>query len=75
MASFVSKGMTEQEALVETYRTVAKASKLLPPSHPGEAHRVNYLRGAVVGYFWAREPLSRIPTARLVFQQLYGELQ
>lgn len=75
MASFVANGMTEQDALAETYRTIARTAKLLPPSHQGEAHRVNYLRGAVVGYPWATEPLSRIPTARLGFQQLYGELQ
>lgn len=74
-SNFVAEGMTEEKALMETYKTVAKVSKLLPISHKGEAHRINYLRGAVVGYSWATEPLSRIPTAQLGFQQLYGELQ
>lgn len=75
MSNFVAEGMTEEKALMETYKTVAKVSKLLPTSHKGEAHRVNYLRGAVVGYSGATEPLSRIPTAQLGFQQLYVELQ
>lgn len=75
MATFVSEGMSEQDALAKTYKTVANTSKLLPASHMGDVHPVRYLKGAVVGYAWASEPLSQIPTSALGFQQLYGELQ
>lgn len=75
MANLVAKGLYEKEALMETYRTVAKVSRLLPSSHQREAHRVHFLRIAVVGYSCSTAPLSRTPTAQLCFQQLYGELQ
>lgn len=75
IATYVANGKTEQDALVETYWTVAKVSKFLPPLHQGQAHRMEYLRGAVVGDSWACQPLSRIATARLGFQHLYGEFQ
>lgn len=75
MTNYVVKGMSEEDALMGTYRTVAKVSKLLPSSHQGEVHRVYFLRGTDVGYSWASAPWSRIPTAREGFQKLYGELQ
>lgn len=75
MRAFELKGMTLEEALTETYNAVMKTGKLLPDSHRGEAHRVEFLRRAVVGYEWATQPLSRISTHPLGFQALYGELQ
>lgn len=36
---------------------------------------MEFLRNATVGLSWATEPLSRIATHNLDFQQLYGELE
>ena len=47
----------------------------MPISHRGNACKVEFLRNAVVGCEWATEPLSRIATYNLTFQQLYGELE
>lgn len=44
-------------------------------SHRGDAHRVGFLRRAVIGYSWSHEPLSRVATHGLTFQQLFGELE
>ena len=49
-------------------------SPQVPISHRGNAHRIEFLRNAVVGYEWATEPLSRIAPQGLPFQELYGEL-
>ncbi|GAB0493903.1 hypothetical protein MMPV_005190 [Pyropia vietnamensis] len=47
--------------------------KCLAPTR--RAYKVEFLRNAVVGNSWATEPLSRIATHCLTFQQLYGELE
>ena len=40
-----------------------------------DAHKLEFLRNAVVGASWSREPLGRVATHNLSFQQLYGELE
>ena len=44
-------------------------------SHRGNANKIASLRNAVVGYEWATEPLSRIATHVLSFQQLHRKLE
>ena len=62
----------EGEALAKVYKIITKLSAQVPPSHWGNAHKIEFLRNAVVGCEWAAEPLSRIATHNLSFQQLYG---
>ena len=64
----------EREAPAKLYKIITKLSLQVPPSHRGNAHKIQFLRNAVVGCEWATEPLSRIATHNLSFQQLYGEL-
>ena len=54
---------------------ITKLSRQGPASHRGDAHKVEFLRNAVVGSGWSHEPLSRVATHGLSFQQLYGELE
>jgi len=75
MSTLVAQGKTETFALEQTYKNIMKLAPMVPRSHQGDAHRVDFLRHAVVGYPWANEPLSRVPTHNLSFQQLYGELE
>lgn len=62
-------------ALAKVYKLILKLSRQVPASHRGDAHRIEFLRRAVIGYDWSREPLSRVATNGLTFQQLYGELE
>ncbi|GAB0496052.1 hypothetical protein MMPV_007362 [Pyropia vietnamensis] len=74
MSAFVAKGMSEVEALEETYKVVARVSKKVPREFSGDAHRAIFLRSAVIGYPWAMHPLSRMDVHDISFQDLYGEL-
>lgn len=60
-------------ALAKVYKLILKLSRQVPASHRGDAHRIEFLRRAVIGYNWSREPLSRVATNDLSFQELYGE--
>lgn len=75
MNALVASGQTQLVALASTYKLILKLGPQVPLSYRGEAHKVDFLRGAVVGYAWANEPLSRVATQGLTFQQLYGELE
>ncbi|GAB0493527.1 hypothetical protein MMPV_004811 [Pyropia vietnamensis] len=75
LSSFVKDGTDVTAALEKTYKTISKLAPQVPRSHHGESYKVEFLRNAVVGNSWATEPLSRIATHRLTFQQLYGELE
>jgi len=74
MSDFVAKGVSEADALEETYKLVARVSKKVPRAFSGDTHRANFLRSAVIGYPWAMHPLSRMDTHDVSFQDLYGEL-
>lgn len=75
MSALVAAGQTQGAALAATYRLIMKMSPQVPISHRSDHHKVDWLRCAVVGYHWATEPLSRVATLGLTFQQLYGELE
>lgn len=75
LAKFADEGLELSSALEKTYKVITKLSPQVPQSHRGEAHKVEFLRKAVVGYEWATEPLSRIATHKLTFQNLYSELE
>ncbi|GAB0489865.1 hypothetical protein MMPV_001091 [Pyropia vietnamensis] len=75
LSSFVKDGTDVTAALEKTYKTISKLAPQVPRSHHGESYKVEFLRNAVVGNSWATEPLSRIATHCLTFQQLYGELE
>lgn len=72
MSTLLSDGVTEAAALEQTYKTITKLAPQVPRSHQGDAHKVEFLRNAVVGSPCDTEPLSRIATHGLTFQQLYG---
>lgn len=58
----------------KVYKTITKLARQAPITHRGDAHKVEFLSSAVAGFEWAKEPLARIATVGLKFQQLYGEL-
>lgn len=62
-------------ALSKVYRQILQLSRRVPPSHHGDAHRIEFIRQVVIGYPWAHKPLFRVATHELTFQQLFGELE
>lgn len=54
---------------------IQKLSRQGPASNQGDAHRTEVLLRAVIVFPWSHEPLSRVATHCLNFQQVYGELE
>ena len=75
VSSYITQGVESSAALSKIYNSVIKLSRQAPRSHQGDAHKVEFLRNAVVGMPWSNEPLSRVATHNLTFQQLYAELE
>eukprot|EP00171_Calliarthron_tuberculosum_P001155 IDg1155t1 len=75
LSTFLKQDMTPSEALERVYKLITKLAPQVPQSHRGDAHKIEFLRNAIVGENRATEPLSRIATHALSFQQLYGELE
>lgn len=75
MSIYVYDGMKITTALEKVYKVITKVSRQTPKAHRGDAHKVEFLSSAVAGYDWATEPLGRVATKRLTFQQLYGEIE
>lgn len=75
VSDFEANGDEISVALMKVYKAILKLSRQVPVSHRGDAHRIEFLRRSVVGYNWSHEPLSRVATHNLSFQQVYGELE
>lgn len=54
--------------LDKVYKLILKLSRQVPNSHRGGEHRIEFLRHAVIGYEWSREPLSCVTTHGISFQ-------
>lgn len=75
ITNFLNEGKNIDVSLAKVYRMITRMSRRCPKSHRGDAHKLEFLRNAVVGYAWSLEPLSRMETHQLSFQQLYVELE
>ena len=75
ISTFTAEGLDRSAALPKIYLVITKLSRQGPLSHGGDAHKVEFLRKAVVGPSWSHEPLSRVATNSLTFQHLYRELE
>lgn len=60
-------------ALARVYKRILSMLRQVPESHRSVPHKNEFLRKAVTAHAWAGEPLGRIATAGLTFQQLYAE--
>lgn len=75
LATYITSEVDTAAALAIVYKRILSMSRQVPPSHRGDAHKIEFLRAAVIGNDWATEPLSRIATNNLSFQSLYAELE
>lgn len=74
LSSFIQEGADTTASMEKTYEVISKLAPQVPRSHHGESYKVESLRNAAVCNLRAPEPLSRIATHFLTFQQLYGKL-
>eukprot|EP00170_Pyropia_yezoensis_P002974 contig_12489_g2981 len=49
MSLLLNDGVTEAAALEQTFKTITKLAPQVPRSHQGDAHKVEFMRNAVVG--------------------------
>lgn len=75
VSDFINSDTDAAKALSKVYKAILKMSRQVPLPHRGDEHRVEFLRHALIGQSWARDPLARVATNALTFQQLYGELE
>lgn len=68
MNVLVATGQSEASALRDVYQTILKLLPRVPVGYRDDSHKVDFLRGAVVGYPWATQPLSHIATEGMSFQ-------
>ncbi len=73
--TFMKEELDESSSLEKAYKLITKLSPRVPQSLRGDAHKIEFLINATVRCTWATEPLSRIATHVLTFQQLCRELE
>lgn len=61
--------------LANVYKAILETSRQVPVSHRADAHRVEFLHRALIVQEWVRDPLLRVATNELTFQELYSELE
>jgi len=67
----VAKGMSEAASLDETFKVVERISKKESKGFASDQHRASFLRSAVIGPEWAKQPLSGLGVGAVGFQDLY----
>jgi hypothetical protein len=76
VSKLVAKGKPIAEALEFVREEITKKSDQGPPTHRDEAHRVEYMKKAVLGMPWAKETLTRCTNAdpAWTLKDLHGHL-
>ena len=73
ISKFIAERSEDSDALARVHNIANKLSLQAPASHRDEAHRIKFLHQAVFGFDWAKDPLTRIATNNLTFEELYRE--
>jgi len=63
------------DALEKVHQTICKLYLQAPEAYRNETHKIEYLRHAVIGMTWAKEPLSRLASLNLSYQEFYSQLE
>lgn len=75
ISGFTETGLEPSKAISQVYEMILRISSQYLASHCGDPHRTEFFKTAIVACDWAREPLSRIASHNLTFQQLCGKLE
>lgn len=59
---FVTEKTDDVMDLTRVYKLILKVSRQVPSSHRGDAHRIDFLRRAIMGADWFREPFCLVGT-------------
>lgn len=54
LRTFESKGIETSTVISQVYRIITKSSRQVPKPHQGDAHKIEFLRNASVGYPWSQ---------------------
>ena len=73
ISKFIAERSELSDALTRVHNIFNNLSRQAPASHRGEAHKIEFLHQAVIGFDWPKDPLTRIATNSLTFEVLYGE--
>lgn len=75
VCQYVTSNCSESEALEIVHRKITTLYLLGPTAYRTEAHKIDYLRNAVIGMKWASESLNRCQSMNLSYQDLYTQLE
>lgn len=75
LTQYLNDSTDTAAALAKVCKHILSMSRQVSIIHRGDAHKIDFLRVAVVGNPWAKEALSSVATAEITFQQLYEELE
>lgn len=70
VSTFVDKVFHTFAALAKAYKTILNLSLQCPISHRGDAHKIVFLKQAMVGLNWSLKRLQRVASQQLTFQKL-----
>jgi hypothetical protein len=75
ITQYVSSHCNTSDALEKLHVEISKLAPQGPMHYRSEEHRIEYLRSAVIGMSWAREPLSRVNAGGMSYQELFSQLE
>lgn len=75
ISNYFTSEVGTSAALSIVYKRIVNLSRYVPPSHPDDAYKMEFLRISAIGNEWATESLSRISTSKLSYQEMYAELE
>ncbi len=75
ISNSISKTCSVMDALEKVHQTICKLYLQAPEAYRNETHKIEYLRHAVIGMTWAKEPLSRLASLNLSYQEFYSQLE
>ena len=71
---FINNGRSASEALSNVYSLITRMEPLVPPSHRGNEHKLQFLRRAVLGESWASVPIAGLHLAEYKFEGFHARL-
>jgi len=75
VSNMVSQTCSIMDALEKVHQTICKLYLQAPAAYRNETHKTEYLRHAVIGMTWSKEPLSRLASMNLSYQEFYSQLE
>jgi hypothetical protein len=75
VTKFITTDCNSSDALEKKHNEISKLAPQGPIYCRTEMHRIEYLRFAVIGMTWAKDPLSRASAGGMDYQELFSQLE